>query len=168
MQHTLEIGSLALGCCSALQSKKSNCVFLLCFSPFHSGLCKSACKKSSFASVDSYQKCTFSCTRECSRFVTGSTSPSLSEVWFLPLSSPYWSQSSQLPDPPSWFLPLHPVPAATLFLRPSFLRVSGICRCGNGGGKGNALKKLEMDSGHERAEEVGRGEAKGRWWKSHP
>lgn len=67
--------------------------FMLCFSPFHVGLCRSACKKNATASLGSFQKCMlFSCTQERAGCLAVNTGTSLSEVWFLPLCSSCWSR----------------------------------------------------------------------------
>lgn len=101
MQNGLGIGSLTLGCCSVLWEKPQNAAVCSGFLPFHRGLSKNVCKKNALSSVASFQKCTRPfCTQERPHCLTVNTGPSLSEVWFLPLSSPlglHWNLPSSFP-----------------------------------------------------------------------
>lgn len=103
--------------CSLEKKKTQNAAVCYVFQPFN----KFVSKKNAISSVGSFQKCTCSlCTQECPHCLTVNTGPSLSEVWFLLLSSLCWSWSSWLPFLLSSFL-------CTLTLCP--LPWHGLCGC---------------------------------------
>lgn len=169
MQNSLDKRSLTLGCCS-LEKRTTTCWYSV-FSPFHLGLWKSPCKKNAVVSVGSFQKCMLSsCTQECTHCLTVNSGPPCSEDWFL-LLFPLDGLSLQ-DSRPAVLVPSPALIPGAFCHCIGFVAIVSPCQWHlqvvlMGVGR-ETHEKAERESGYRRAEEVWKGEAKGRGWKSYP